>query len=172
MFTTFSLLKSKPVCADEKQQFWRLIESYASTESGKWLNDFQWKAFDICWCPAMTISSGVMGAFVPWFGEKVFLMQADAPAMPGARDPWPSLIASTLVHELRHLWQFKRHPLLYVLCCLPVLRGFTLERDAWAQTKPAQDFFDALERLRSASEFAAATLEQREVADPAPLNQD
>ncbi len=172
MFTTFSLLKSKDLTVAEKREFDKLLTSYAGTKEGAWLNRIPWQACVIKWCPAMTQNSGVMGAFVPWFGEKVFLMQADAPAMPGVRDPWPSLIASTLVHELRHLWQFKRHPLLYVLFCLPVLRGFTLERDAWAQTKPAQDFFDALERLRSASEFAAATLEQREVADPAPLNQE
>ena len=70
MFTIFSLLKSNPVSDTEKRQFWRLIESYASTESGKWLNDFQWKAFDIRWCPAMLDSGAVMGAFAPWFGKR------------------------------------------------------------------------------------------------------
>lgn len=156
MFTTFSLLKNEVVTETEKREFENLLRYYSATPEGAWLNELPWQAYEIRWCSNMNNSDGVMGAFLPWFGKKVFLLPSSPPfSNSGFRDPWPGLIAPTLVHELRHAWQFKRRPWLYVLCCLPVLREFTLERDAWTKTKPAQKYFDALEMHRSAAEFDA-----------------
>ena len=163
MFTTFSLLKSQEVNADEKRQFWRLLETYSKTDAGNWMNDFQWRAFIINWCPAMLDSDGVMGAYVPWLGNKVFLLPSDSPVVAGREDYWPGLIASTLVHELRHAWQYRRNPILYVICCLPVLREFTLERDAWAITKPAEDFFAELDNLHASQKFEEWHAKRKEV---------
>lgn len=163
MFTTFSLLKSQPLTASEKREFEKLLRYYAATNEGAWLKDLPPSAYEIRWCPAMIKSGGVMGAFVPWLGKKVFLLPSTSqPTMP-MRDPWPGLIAPTLVHELRHAWQYKRRPWLYILCCLPVLREFTLERDAWRKTQPAQKYFDTLEQHRAAAEFA-----QRSPQRPSP----
>ena len=155
MFTVFSLLKSAAVTDYERREFAKLLGYYSNTPEGAWLNALPWQTYEIRWAPAMKKSDGVMGAFMPWLGKKVFLLPSEnSPAVP-VRDPWPGLIAPTLVHELRHAWQYKRRPWLYVLCCLPVLRKFTLERDAWRQTQPAQKYFETLEKHRSAAEFAA-----------------
>ena len=155
MFTTFSLLKSEEITESERLEFAKLLGYYSHTPEGAWLNELPHQAYEIRWCSNMKKTDGVMGAFLPWLGKKVFLLPAENTPDVRMRDPWPGLIAPTLVHELRHAWQFKRHPWLYVLCCLPVLREFTLERDAWAQTKPAQNYFETLESHRSAAEFAA-----------------
>ena len=155
MFTTFSLLKSDGITESERQEFAKLLSYYSNTPEGAWLNELPYQAYEIRWCSNMQKTDGVMGAYMPWLGKKVFLLPSANPPVVPMRDPWPGSIAPTLVHELRHAWQYKKYKWLYVLCCLPVLRKFTLERDAWNQTQPAQTYFETLEKNRSAAEFAA-----------------
>ncbi len=154
MFTTFSLLKSEDVTELEKQEFGKLLKYYAATQEGAWLNELPHSVYEIKWSPVMKKSDGVMGAFMPWMGKKVFLLPSSNPPAVPMRDPWPSLIAPTLVHELRHAWQYKKYKWLYILCCLPGLRQITLERDALVQTELAEKYFKTLEKHRTAAEFA------------------
>jgi len=135
MFNTFSLLKNRALTEDQKKQFHELLETYSRSQQGQWLSEIPYHQFEIRWCDAMTIDSGIMGAYVPWFGRKVFLMPSEPPLIKNMPDPWPELIAPTLVHELRHAWQFQKYKLLYIICCLPGLRQITLEKDAWKITK-------------------------------------
>ena len=152
MFTIFSLRKSREISYRQRIMLHELISAYADTAAGSWLNSYFWRGYKIKWCPAMNCSGGDMGAFLPWIGKKVYLMPDAANS-----DTWMIGIAPTLVHELRHVWQYHRHPVLYVLCCLPGLRQITLERDAWAATKPAEDFFSRLDAIRCAAKFNLTT---------------
>ena len=164
MFTSFSLLRSRTASYIEHHELRKLLDYYAATEEGKWLQSLNYRSFTIKWCDAMaTDNTGIMGAFAVWSPTTIYLLPLGAPPPPpGFRDTWLTLIAPTLVHELRHAWQYRKSKLLYALCCLPGLRAITLERDAWRQTQPAQKYFETLEKHRSAAEFAARSSQNRE----------
>lgn len=132
MFTVFDLKDSTPLAPDELRAVRRVLEDYCRTAAGAWLRNFPFRRFELRWCPAMT--GDVMGAFTllhPW---TIYLMPWSGEAVDGMRDyariSWAELITPTVIHELRHAWQFRRNPLLYAVCCLPLLREITLERDA------------------------------------------
>ncbi|MDD5697665.1 MAG: hypothetical protein PHH77_03525 [Victivallaceae bacterium] len=161
MFTSFSLSKNRPLTEEQKHRFHELLEVYSHSRQGQWLSDIPFHQFEIRWCDAMTPDSGVMGAFVPWLGRKVFLMPTEPPLIKGMADPWPEQIAPTLVHELRHAWQYQKYKILYIFCCLPGLREITLERDAWKITNDAQRFFSECEKTRCAAKFAARQKERK-----------
>ncbi len=153
MFTSFSLKNSRAVSDAENLEFQELLEVYSRTSEGQWLSEIPYHQFKIKWCSAMTMKSGIMGAFVPWMGKTIFLMPSSSPVLANMSDPWPELIVSTLVHELRHAWQFQKYKLLYIFCCLPVLREFTLEMDAKRIWEPATKFFEKLSADRAAAKM-------------------
>lgn len=153
MFNTFSLLNNRPLTEDQKRQFHELLEVYSHSKQGQWISEIPFHQFEIRWCDKMTIDSGIMGAFVPWFGRKVFLMPSSSPAIKGVPDSWPEQIVPTLVHELRHAWQFRKYNFLYILCCLPGLREITLEKDAWRITEEAEKFFNKLSVERAQKRY-------------------
>ena len=74
MFNTFSLMKNRALTEEQKQQFHKLLEVYSRSQQGQWLSEIPYHQFEIRWCTEMTIDSGIMGAYVPWLGNKVFLM--------------------------------------------------------------------------------------------------
>ncbi|MCK4982792.1 MAG: hypothetical protein KAS17_07695 [Victivallaceae bacterium] len=141
MFNTFSLLKNRSLTKDQEKQFHELLETYSHSRQGQWIGEIPFHQFEIKWCDAMTAERGIMGAYVPWLGRKVFLMPNEQPLITGMPDTWPEVIASTLVHELRHAWQYQKNKILYVICCLPGIRQLTLEKDARNVTKHARIFF-------------------------------
>jgi len=153
MFNTFSLRKNRKLSDEQKQQFHKLLDIYSHSKHGQWISEIPFHQFEIRWCDAMTINSGIMGAYVPWFGRKVFLMPSEPPLIKNMSDPWPELIMPTLVHELRHAWQYQKNKILYVICCLPGLRQITLERDAWKITEHANKFFSDYEKRCCASKL-------------------
>lgn len=162
MFTIFSLRKSQNVSDDERREFIHLLEQYESTPIGDWLTCVPWRLYQIKWCPAMKNSGGVMGAFTPWLGKKIFLMPSNIDPLQkrmmeerGLRDSWLIGICPVLIHELRHVYQFSLNPAIYIACTLPGIRQFTIENDAVKTEKQARKFFAAVERQRCAAEFNA-----------------
>lgn len=137
MFTVFDLKNSVPFSGEETAAVWRVLDDYSRTAAGAWLRGFPFRRFELRWCPAMT--DDVMGAFLPSRPWTVYLMPPDAEVNNYARIAWAEYITPTVIHELRHAWQFRRRPWLYVLCSLPVLREFTLERDARSIGREAEN---------------------------------
>ena len=127
MFTTSKLKNSTKIADSQVDEFHRLLDLYANTTRGRWINDINYKDYILYWCHSMNTDNGVMGAFIPSKGKRVYLLPESNRQ---STNFWCSLIASTLVHELRHAWQYQNNKILYTICCLPILRNFTLERDA------------------------------------------
>lgn len=142
MFTTFSLAKSVELTDGQRERLMHYVTRYANTREGAWLNDFEFRAVPIWWNYAMEPGDGILGAF-SFLTGKVYLQPEEIDKI-ARGSAWVELLAPTLIHELRHVWQYKRHPLWYILCCIPGLRQITLERDAWRETEPAQRFCDRL----------------------------
>ena len=126
MFTLFDLKNSVPLTPQETAAVWHVLDDYSRTAAGAWLRGFPVRSFELRWCPAMT--DAVMGAFVPSRPRTNYLR----PEQTGmaVSTTWAEIMTPTVIHELRHAWQFMRCPWLYVLCALPVLREYTLEVDA------------------------------------------
>ncbi len=130
MFTTFKLNNSTKIEDRQVDKLHKLLDLYADSTRGKWINEINYKEYILYWCHSMTTENGVMGAFSPHKGKRVYLLPPTHSTNNQSKDFWCTLIASTLVHELRHAWQYQNNKILYVICCLPILRNFTLERDA------------------------------------------
>ncbi len=152
MFTVFALAKSVPLTDDQRERLMHYVSRYAKTRNGLWLNDFEFRAIALEWCYAMKPSDGILGAF-SFLTGKVYLQPEEIDKI-ARGSAWVELLAPTLIHELRHVWQFKRGPLKYILCCIPGLRQITLERDAWRETEPAQEFCDKLMAAEDSFRYA------------------
>lgn len=142
MFTVFALAKSVPLTDGQRDRLMHYVSRYAKTRNGLWLNDFEFRAIALEWCYVMKPADGILGAF-SFLTGKVYLQPEEIDKI-ARGSAWVELLAPTLIHELRHVWQYKRNPLKYILCSIPGLRQITLERDAWRETEPAQDFCDEL----------------------------
>lgn len=158
MFTVFSLKKSYPLTAEELRHLIGALLRFASTSAGRWLAPLlaeREPAF--FWSEAMR-DGDVMGCFTPMHQNSVFLQPhtrlTDAPEKHG-RAYWIELLFPTVVHELRHMLQFRQYPVLYILCALPGLRQLTLERDARTVEDEAQRFADAWRKIMDLAEFSA-----------------
>ena len=150
MFTAASLINSRLVSEEEKHRLIALMDAYAKTEKGKFLNYINYRNIDFYWCDEMKDSGGVMGAWLFWLGARVYLLPWNDASTPSAKggDTWCSLIAPTLVHELCHVWQYKRSWLLYILSCLPIVRKYTIEKEANVVWKDAIKFFQDLDNIK------------------------
>lgn len=141
MFTIFSVKKSTLLTADELRYLLSMLQRYAVTPDGDWLaSQLQEREPDFYWCMAME-KGDVIGCFTPLHPNAIYLQPnvPDVPDRPG-RFFWLELIFDTVVHELRHMFQYRRHPFLYVLCALPGLRQLTLEKDAKSVEDGARRF--------------------------------
>lgn len=152
MFTVFALAKSVPLTDGQRDRLMHYVSRYAKTRNGLWLNDFEFRAIKLEWCYSMEPADGVLGAF-SFLTGKVYLQPEEIDKI-ARGSAWVELLAPTLIHELRHVWQYKRNPLKYILCCIPGLRQITLERDAWRETDPAQDFCDELMAAEDSFRYA------------------
>lgn len=152
MFTIFSLRNSTPFESDEREAILRVIDDYCRTSAGEWLRNFPYRRFSFHWCAAM--SEDVMGAFVPAAPWTIFLMPCAENGTTFSRTTWAEIMAPTAIHELRHAWQFRKCCLLYVLCSLPILRQFTLERDATRIGNAAAEIIEKTVAWHDARRFA------------------
>lgn len=145
MFTIFSLRKgSRPFSDQEKEYLASFLRDYSALQIGAWLAAVDWPNFEFRWCPAMTIQNGIMGAFSLIYPRTIFLMEPTfvcaTIAAKANRPFWVDVFLPTIVHELRHVLQYQRNQILYTLCCLPVLRQLTIERDAKKATDDVAPF--------------------------------
>ena len=75
-----------------------LAESYSRTAEGSWLDDFDWKSVPVKF---KQLRNDVVGYH--FLGTITLLEVVDE-----------SFIFDIYVHELRHVWQWKKHPLRYI----------------------------------------------------------
>ena len=136
MFTAAKLRRSE--MPDDRDTFYltRMLARYAATPDGFWLQSLPWRKIHFRWCPAMRIENGVMGCFSPLFPDTVYLMpRPEEDVSAGPRSYWIEQLFPTIIHELRHAWQWKRSKAGYTVCALPGIRSLTLEKDAERQEK-------------------------------------
>lgn len=136
----------------EKDWLIDLLDAYAKTPEGNWLNSISYETVEYFWCDCMGAENGILGAR-PLFGNEIFL--ASNPGAPSAEviKHWIGCIAPTAIHELRHLYQQKVYgKLLWSILRLPeVLPCFygklLIEKDALAIEEQADDVILAEKHL-------------------------
>ena len=146
MFSIFKLKESVRFSEDEEAYLRRMLQRYSVTRQGLWLQELDYRQFHFLWCPAMCDSGGVMGCFSPIFPHKVFLLPQEN-EVKDRRDRedirrvyWLEQLFPTIIHELRHAYQWRKCKLGYILCALPVLREFTLEKGANEAQRQSESF--------------------------------
>ena len=77
-----------------------LAEKYRGTFDGSWLDDFDWRGVPVNF--TTRLPKDVVGRY--WFGRIELMSCCD-----------PRLIFPTYIHELRHRWQWCRHPFKYMI---------------------------------------------------------
>lgn len=159
MFTLFDLPESYDVPENERNRMLRRVKQFAQLPEGEWLNAINWQAVNLKWCCGMTQENGVMGCFV-FATNTIYLMPEDV-YVSGKNSGWAELIVPTLLHELRHKYQFERNKLLYILCCLPILRELTIEKDADKITKKADEFCEEMDRVEAEAEYERKQTEKK-----------
>lgn len=159
MFTLFDLTDSYEIPEAERNRMFRRVKQFSQIPEGEWLNAINWRAVNLKWANGMTQENGVMGCFV-FATNTIYLMPEDV-YVSGKNSGWAELIAPTLIHELRHKYQFERNKLLYIFCCLPFLREWTIEKDAWKTTQFAQEFCEKLDAAEASAEYERKQAEKK-----------
>ena len=89
----------------------QLAQEYALTADGDWLNDFDWSSVPVKF---KKLKNDVVGYH--FFGSITLMEVCDA-----------NIIFDIYIHELRHVWQAKKHPFFYLI---GKLLRFLIENDA------------------------------------------
>ena len=131
MFTLFQLNKQKPFSQSQCDAIYDMLGKYSISPEGLWLQQISWHKVDFYWCERMDLDNGILGCFTPMYSNAVFLMPQPNPIPKTVkRHYWIQSLFDTVIHELRHMYQYRRHPVIYTLCSLPCIRRFTIELDA------------------------------------------
>lgn len=158
MFTIFSTKDSVLLQSWEEDYLKKMLAAYSVTQNGLWLQLLPWTRFKFKWCHAMTAENGVIGCFSPLHPDTIFLQpfeNADiAIKDPSGRVIWIEEIFPTIIHELCHAKQWKLSKIAYIICALPGLRTFTLERGANLEGEDARVF---AERWIAKHDYIAAS---------------
>lgn len=151
IFTLFDLPESYPLSEGERARILRYVDKFAMTDCGSWLNSLNYRGITLKWCCGMTQENGVMGCFSIATGTVYLQPENVYDSAPGSC--WVELMAPTLIHELRHVYQWRKNRIGYILCSLPLLREITLERDAWNVADYAQHFCDNMMAAEDSYQF-------------------
>ena len=142
MFTIFHARKNRiPLYEKEKSYlFMRFSAHMEKNPEAMWLLAVNYRNVEWFWSPGMNAENGVMGCADP-IRNAVYLMREPNVDIieelhKGEKFDtfWLSNLFPIAVHELRHVWQYKRSPVIYTLLSLPGIREISLEADAWAHT--------------------------------------
>lgn len=169
MFTSLSLIKSYPVPEDDRKTLFYLFSLLENLPQFEWMKLTGWRSVEYFYCYGMNSTNGVMGAYLAFQKNKVFLLSgngdmsmeevfAQTPMRklsdhPALSSTWAGVIAGTAVHELYHRYQRLRFgPVKYLFCSLPGIRQFVLEPDADKYGKQAAEVFDRIIAQISAEE--------------------
>ena len=77
----------------------------------------------IYWNDKYTVDNGIMGSFS--------IMEPNCIDLNPLGKSVPERIIPTIVHELRHRWQFYHNPVLYLFKSIPIIRNYTIEITAY-----------------------------------------
>ena len=138
MFSIFKLFNSIELNNYEKDYLHEILNEAQKHAEFAWLDQLNLKNLNIKECPEMMYTE-IMGAFTPLSPGTIYLQRVMQPSTE-LHPLWLEFIFPTVIHELRHMLQFKKSPLLYCLCAIPGIRNLTLERDAEKQELLAEDF--------------------------------
>ena len=95
-----------------------LADEYSKTSEGSWLNEFDWSSVPVKF---KKLKNDVVGYH--FFGAITLMEVCDA-----------NIIFDIYIHELRHVWQAKKHPFFYLI---GKLLRFLIENDADAEEAKA-----------------------------------
>lgn len=145
MFTIFHARKDREALSRAEQcyLFGKIDRHIQASPENMWLIRTDYRKLAWYWSPAMGTTNGIMGAADPMHNA-VYLMPYEHRALAAEMrrriggsaidEDWLTNLFPVAVHELRHVWQYRRSPLAYCLLSIPLLREITLERDAWRHT--------------------------------------
>ena len=157
MFTVFSTFRSSPMNEDDRRALDDMLQTALKDSIFQWLREIPLSSISFRFCPAFLKDDSTMGAFSMLHPLTVFLR--DHPTrlgiQPGGRSFWIELIFPIIIHELRHLWQFRKHPLLFIFCSIPGLRTLTFERDAEVYEIAAEHVARTYTAIRDRANFGA-----------------
>jgi len=86
------------------------------------------------WDDSMNADNGVLGSYSLWHQDRI-LLTAEAQNV-------PDMVVPVLCHELRHHYQYHNNPALYILCAVPVVREYTIEKSADAVELAAESIME------------------------------
>ena len=150
MFSIFDLRNSRDLADYEKEYLMMLLNEAKQKEEFRWLNQLHLNSICIKECPKMS-GTDILGAFTPLAPDSIFIQRLTQ-YVPG-RPFWLEIVFSTILHELRHMFQFKKNRILYFLCTLPFIRNLTIERDAGKQALLAENFILAFSPKLDTAEY-------------------
>lgn len=145
MFTILQLKNSQPLNQACQQYIREVLNRFSLTTDGLWLRALKLDDVQFKWCPAMQ-QSDILGAFCPVSSNTVYiqppkmLVQFAQDAQTQIQISWLQNIFSTVVHQLRHMYQWRKNKFSYMLASLPLLRQVTLQKDAQRVQVSAQLF--------------------------------
>ena len=141
MFTIFLIGKSETATDEELNCIHNMLAEYSNTDAGLWMQALPWTRFEFRWCPEMNLNNGILGCFTPLHPNSIFLQRfGNTMKNPDGRIFWIEQMFPTIIHELRHAFQWKKSKILYLLCSLPVIREYTLEKDAKREEGNAEKY--------------------------------
>ena len=145
MFTVLQLKNSQPLNQACQQYIREVLNKFSLTTDGLWLRTLKLDEVQFKWCPAMQ-QSDILGAFCPVSSNTIYIQPPKMPVQP-AQDAqtqiqisWLQNIFSVVVHQLRHMYQWRKNKFSYMLASLPFLRQVTLQKDAQCAQVSAQLF--------------------------------
>lgn len=138
MFSIFKLFNSIELNNYEKDYLHEILNEARKRKEFAWLDQLDLNKLSVKECPEMMYTE-IIGAFTPLRPGTIYLQRIMQPSIE-LHPLWLEFVFPTVIHELRHMLQFKKRPLLYCLCALPGIRNLTLERDAEKQELLAEDF--------------------------------
>lgn len=145
MFTILQLKNSQPLNQACQQYIRETLNKFSLTTDGLWLRTLKIDTVQFKWCPAMQ-QSDILGAFCPVSSDTVYIqphelsVNLEQDAQTQLQITWLQSIFSTVVHQLRHMYQWRKNKFSYTLASLPLLRQVTLQRDAQRVQVSAQLF--------------------------------
>lgn len=107
------------------KQLQYLASDYAKTSDGVWLNDFDWRRVPVRF---KELRNDVVGYH--FLGTITLMKVVDV-----------SLIFDIYIHELRHVWQWKKQPLRYLIGKL--IRPL-IEKDADREERKALEWYNGI----------------------------
>ena len=130
---------STPISVDEERFVRAFLKEYAASPGGDWLADVPVDKMSFRFC---SVLSGDTNGLFSWLHPNTIFLAA--PPQDLFSILWVTSHFRTIIHELRHAWQWRQNSLWYLLRC--TIRRWTLEKDAKAVEEAALSFINGWEK--------------------------